>query len=139
MAAARLLELTARTVYRAPERVVLHPGQWAVLRYLAGAGVRARTVNGVAAFLQTTHATASRAVRALERKGLVTRVPNPDDGRSQILNVTDEAKGLLDDDPVHTLAEGIEKLPPELREALVAALQHVYDHVRSTPPDTDAS
>ena len=136
IAVARLLELTARTVYRAPERATLHPGQWAVLRYLAGAGVRARTVNGVAAFLETTHATSSRAVRALERKGLVEREPNPDDGRSQILNVTSAATTLLGDDPVLVLAEAIGTLPDDVREALVLALQQVYDHIQGAPPDT---
>ena len=136
IAAARLLELTARTVYRAPERATLHPGQWAVLRYLASAGVQARTVNGVAAFLETTHATSSRAVRALERKGLVSRQPNPDDGRSQILTITKPASDLLADDPVLVLADGIATLPDDVREALVLGLQQVYDHIKGAPPDT---
>lgn len=37
--------------------------------------------------------TASRAVATLERLGLVTRVPDPDDGRAQLLVATADAQG----------------------------------------------
>jgi len=136
-AIARLLEQTARAVYRAPERSVLHPGQWAVLRYLTSAGPLARTVNGVARYLETTHGTASRAVQALETKGLVGRAPHPDDGRSHIIDVTTSGLEILRNDPVSVLADAIALMPDDVRIVFVEGLQHAYEHVKSTGPSQD--
>lgn len=40
--------------------------------------------------------TASRAVAALERLGLVSRIPDPDDGRAQLLVAEPEARAKVD-------------------------------------------
>ena len=84
---ARLLEQTARAVYESRGPKAVHPGQWAVLRYLARAGRQARTVGGVATFLGVTHAPASRAVAALARKELVTVKTDAEDRRVRRIDV----------------------------------------------------
>lgn len=52
------------------------------------AGVRA---SDLADSLHVHKSTVSRAVRQLETMGLVTRMPHPDDGRSQVLTATGAA------------------------------------------------
>ncbi len=100
---ARLLEQTARAVYDARGPKAVHPGQWAVLRFLAGADATERTVSGVADYLGVTHAPASRAVAALARKKLVTVKSSSVDKRVRQIDLTAAGKSLLNKDPVRRL------------------------------------
>jgi DNA-binding MarR family transcriptional regulator len=123
---ARLLEQTARAVYgeRGPKAV--HPGQWAVLRFLACAGRDACTVGGVADHLGVTHAPASRAVAALARKKLVQVESDPRDRRVRRIQLSPAGRELLDSDPVHRLAQAIGELSEAERASLAAALQRIF-------------
>jgi DNA-binding MarR family transcriptional regulator len=123
---ARLLEQTARAVYESRGPRAIHPGQWAVLRYLARAGRQARTVGGVAVYLGVTHAPASRAVAALARKDLVTVKADAEDRRVRRIDLTAAGRSLLDHDPVHRLSNAIEALPAERQREFAKTLETVY-------------
>lgn len=126
---ARLLEQTARAVYddRGPKAV--HPGQWAVLRYLARAGRQARTVGGVADYLGVTHAPASRAVASLARKKLVEVEADTEDRRVRRIDLTETGRKLLEKDPVHRLTAVIESLSEAERTAFAAALDRIFSQL----------
>lgn len=124
---ARLLEQTARAVYESRGPRAIHPGQWAVLRYLARAGRQARTVGGVAEYLGVTHAPASRAVAALARKNLVTVKADPEDRRVRRIDLTAAGRSLLDHDPVHRLSNAIDELPADRQREFATTLEAVYD------------
>ena len=107
-----LLEQVCRNVY--PERGpnVIQPAQWPYLRYFDRAGEANSTVSGIATFFGITKGPASRAVAALERRGLLTSMPNPDDGRSQIYALSQKGRNALEQDPLRRLAAAISSLPP---------------------------
>jgi DNA-binding MarR family transcriptional regulator len=129
---ARLLEQTARAVYESRGPRAVHPGQWAVLRYLARAGRQARTVGGVATFLGVTHAPASRAVAALARKELVTVKTDAEDRRVRRIDLTAAGRALLDQDPVHRLTAAIEELDNRAQTEFAKTLETVYGRLAKT-------
>lgn len=128
-ALARLLEQTARAVYESRGPKAIHPGQWAVLRYLARAGKQARTVGGVAVYLGVTHAPASRAVAALARKQLVTVKADAEDRRVRRIDLTPSGRNLLSQDPVHRLSSAIGALEPHLQQQFAKALEIVHERL----------
>jgi DNA-binding MarR family transcriptional regulator len=82
---------------------------------------------------QVTKQTASLLVAALEREGLVERVPDPDDGRARLIRLSDrgrEAAQQAMQVVMRVEQEWVEHLGPELagqlREALVR-LREVND------------
>ena len=78
----------------------------------------------------------------LEKRGLVTRAPSPDDERGVAVAITDAGRALLGRVmPGH--AEVIdhllfEQLSPKDAKALANLLAPVRDHMRSTPPRSAA-
>lgn len=131
---AQLLEQTARSIYdrRSPQDI--HPGQWSALRFFEQGSAPARTVNGLARYLGTTSAPASRAIAALQRKGFIQAAPHPTDRRSQIYSLTDLGQATLTGDPVNRLARAIAQLPSERQEALADALEQLYDTLNAIDP-----
>lgn len=127
---ARLLEQTARAVYESRGPRAVHPGQWAVLRYLARAGRQARTVGGVATYLGVTHAPASRAVAALARKDYVTVRADSEDRRIRRIDLTATGRALLDADPVHRLTSAIEALSGDQQVEFAQTLEMVYGKLK---------
>jgi DNA-binding MarR family transcriptional regulator len=125
-AVARLLEQTARAVYESRGPRAIHAGQWAVLRYLAGAQRESRTVGGVATYLGVTHAPASRAVAALARKALVTVKADSDDRRIRRIDLTAAGRSLLEHDPVHRLTAAIGSLGADKQKEFAATLEALH-------------
>jgi DNA-binding MarR family transcriptional regulator len=123
---ATLIEKTARAVYEERGPRAIHPGQWAVLRFLAGAPHSDRTVGGIAQFLGVTHAPASRAVASLARKDLVQVQIDPFDRRIRRIDITGGGRELLARDPVQRLAGAISVLPLSDQEALARVLETLY-------------
>jgi DNA-binding MarR family transcriptional regulator len=123
---ATLIEKTARAVYEERGPRAIHPGQWAVLRFLSLAAHADRTVGGVAQFLGVTHAPASRAVAALARKELVRIATDPIDRRVRRIEITPIGRDLLVRDPVQRLAGAIGALDPRDRDALARVLETLY-------------
>lgn len=61
-------------------------------RIFARIGPSGTRLSDLAAQAQVTKATAGFIVDQLERSGLVTRVPDPDDGRARLVTITDKGK-----------------------------------------------
>ena len=101
--------------------------QLSALQYLAAANRFSDTLTDLVAFLGATKGTTSQTVKALERKGLVARTRDADDGRVSHLQLTDAGRALatrglpapvlaqIDPDP--QLAAAVEGL---LRQMLAA-------------------
>ena len=123
---ATLIEKTARAVYEERGPRAIHPGQWAVLRFLSMAPHADRTVGGVAQFLGVTHAPASRAVAALARKELVSIATDAIDRRIRRIEITGSGRELLSRDPVQRLAAAITSLEDRDRDALARILESLY-------------
>src|SRR5690606_9373802 len=103
----------------------LNPAQWAALRFFAAANPQVRTTTAFARYHATTKGTASKSVRALERKGCRTRERSAHDGRAAILEVTELGHRLLRDDPLNELARCMDDLSDRQRFALADALEAV--------------
>lgn len=90
---ARLAALARQDDWRTGEVEGLTPTQGDILRALLQRqeGLRVSTL---ATHLSVSQPTASDAVAALERKGLVQRLADPDDGRALLLRVTRGGRAL---------------------------------------------
>ncbi len=103
----------------------LKPSQWTALRYFASANPSQRTVSSFADFHATTRGAASQTVEVLVSKGLLTRMPVPEDRRVIHLHPTQQALDLLQHDPLKDFAAVIAGLPDEERFSLADALTQV--------------
>lgn len=89
----------------------LNPAQWESLRFIVRANRYSRTPSALAVYLGTTKGTASQTLIALERKGYITRVPDPNDRRVTHLELTDDGGRVLARDPLSTLSRAVRQLP----------------------------
>ena len=71
----------------------LEPATYWVLKHLAPGSTRITTL---AASTQLDTSTVSRHVTQLEQSGLVERSKDPDDGRAQLIGLTEEGRTQLD-------------------------------------------
>lgn len=80
--------------------------------------------------------------QTLEKRGLVTRTPSPDDERSIVVTITEEGRGVLARVfPGHIAILGDLLFAPLSRsdiETLAGILTRVRDHMRRTPPRSAA-
>ncbi|SCE88200.1 DNA-binding transcriptional regulator, MarR family [Micromonospora viridifaciens] len=81
----RLGEATRRATGTAEHRV-LDRAAYVILRYLDSAGPQ--NVSGLAARLGLDGSTVTRQVSAMQRDGLITRTPDPADGRGTVVSPT---------------------------------------------------
>lgn len=100
----------------------LNPAQWDSLRFLAQANRFSRTPGALAVFLGTTKGTASQTLNALEKKGYLTRVTDPEDKRVRHIELTAEGESLLAEDPLNCLDLAIERLPAEVVDTMAQGL-----------------
>ena len=105
----------------------LHAVQWAALRYLARAGRRTATVQGLARYLSNTSGSASRTIKSLQERGLVEGVPLREDARSTSYALTAFGEETLGRDPLLELAAAVSTLEP----ARVAKLADLLDQVQA--------
>lgn len=103
----------------------LYPAQWTALRYFAKASDGTRTASALARFQGFANGPVSRTVRTLISKGLLRKSQNQPAGRAEHLEVTDNAKAILDRDPTQVIADAIATLSDEEKEALERALKKV--------------
>ncbi|MCC7495682.1 MAG: MarR family transcriptional regulator [Fimbriimonadaceae bacterium] len=94
------------------------------------------TLRALAAAEQVQPPTMTRLVRTLEQAGLVTRRPDPGDGRQVLIEATPEGREILAAGRARrtaTLARRLENLPPDEREILGRAAPLLERLAR--PPD----
>lgn len=106
--------------------------EWRVMAVLgdAGEGLGTMTQRALTAATLMDKVAVNRAVKVLEERGLVERVPNPEDGRSHLLALSREGGAIHAE--VMPLARAIER---ELLEGLEpgeeAALRRLLARLRS--------
>jgi len=139
--AAAQLELVCRIVQGLCRMDELHPAQWSALRYLAKSDKLLRTTNQLAAHQGTNPGTASRTISALMRKGLVTSTVSRSDRRIRTISLTPAGRTLLQQDPLHRVATGLQRLPRETRAQLPGILEELHQalaaQVRRAEPGAD--
>ena len=123
------------------KRFALKIPEWRVMAVLGDSGPKGSGAGGPMTQRALTAATVmdkvavNRAVKVLEERGLVARVPNPGDGRSHLLELTGEGRAIHAE--VMPLAQGIERdllagLMPgeeELLRRLLAQMRSRADHL----------
>lgn len=76
--------------------------------------------------LMVTSGTMTNRLQRLEEKGLIRRLPNPEDARSQLVQLTPQGKALIEQAVVpHVENEGtvLDQLPPRTRQQLEDGLK----------------
>ena len=118
----------------------LTPTQYSVL-----ALVRARGPLGLAEMteLEGLNPTMlSRIVKALDERGLIRRLPNPNDMRAARVEVTPEGElvaGRVREQRTRVLSECLERLPPQTVELLLAAVPAMEALAEAVKPPAKAA
>jgi DNA-binding MarR family transcriptional regulator len=120
-----LLELAGRSMHSIGYADGLYPAQWTALRYFSRASDGSRTASALARFQGFANGPVSRTVRTLISKGLLRKAPRQPVGRAEHLEITENARSLLDHDPTRPIAEAIAGLSETERAALEHALKEV--------------
>ena len=93
----------------------LNPAQWAALRFFSRDVADSKTAVSLARHQGVSRASANDTVRALVRKGLLTRMVSAEDGRRQEVSVTQLGLDALRGDPMALLIDPIDSLPEGVR------------------------
>ncbi|MFG1782627.1 MarR family winged helix-turn-helix transcriptional regulator [Rhodococcus oryzae] len=88
-----LLELAVEPIYNGAELTVAEVELLVPLRYADGAVTAIR----LAEHLGMSRAGVSKTLAKLERRGLISRAPNPTDRRSVLIDLTDSGMRAIDD------------------------------------------
>lgn len=126
VAAAILMEKIVRDVYSNKGSREVQPLQWSILRYLERATANSSDLTSIARFLGLTLSPVSRAVQTLERRGLVTKRPDPQSGRAVVVSLSSEGLATLEADPILKIAKKINVLPEGEREQFRNALRSLW-------------
>lgn len=103
----------------------LYPAQWTALRYFSKASDGTRTASALARFQGFANGPVSRTVRTLVSKGLLRKAQNQPAGRAEHLEVTDNARAILNRDPAMAIADVISSFSDQEKVALERALKSV--------------
>ena len=117
------------------ERFGLSIPAWRVVATLGQ--YETRTARDIAAHGVMHKSTISRAVSALEKRGLVVRAPNPDDRREEMLALTANGRSIYASLAPEALAfeEGlVSALAPQERRVLVGLIDRLTRHARALAP-----
>ena len=106
----------------------LHLSHFIVLNHLVRLG-DGRTPVQIANALQVTKATMTHTLTVLTRHGFVEVVPNPDDGRSKLVRLT-EAGRAFRDDAIARLAPALGFVADSLSVEEIGAVLPVLETVR---------
>jgi len=131
-----LLVHVARLVHGTSSDPSLTAAQWTALRYFASANRFSRTPSAFSQFHATTRGTASQTVKALIALGLLHRRNHDSDGRSTLIEVTEQGRAKLDNDPLADLSRCLDALPEDQKALFTAVLTRLgtdLARVRAAP------
>lgn len=97
-----------------------------------------RTARDIAAHGVMHKSTVSRAVSALEQRGLIVRRPNEDDRREELLELTEEGREIYEALAPEALAfeeRFVSVLTEEEQETLVSLIDRLSGHARRLAPE----
>lgn len=103
----------------------LNPAQWEALRYLARANRFSNSPGALTDYLGATKGTISQTVKALERKGLISKSPRANEKRSVALLLTPQGEEALRADPWEKLSEAAGELRAKTRRRLEKGLREL--------------
>jgi DNA-binding MarR family transcriptional regulator len=129
-----LLELAGRSMHSMGYSDGLYPAQWTALRYFSKASDGSRTASALARFQGFANGPVSRTVRTLISKGLLRKAESQPAGRAEHLEITDNARSLLEHDPARIIAETIARMSDEEKAALDHALRAVISSAAGVWP-----
>jgi DNA-binding MarR family transcriptional regulator len=92
------LERLARLLRQSGHAKGLNPVQWEALRYLERCNVLSHSPGAMAKYLSSTKGTVSQTIKALEKKGLLSKHVDPKDSRGVALYLTEAGRAVLADD-----------------------------------------
>jgi DNA-binding MarR family transcriptional regulator len=124
------LERLARLLRQAGHAKGLNPVQWEALRYLARCNALSNSPGAMARFLSTTKGTVSQTIKALEKKGLISKQVDPKDSRGVLLCLTDAGRQRLEDDDQQVVKADIAELPDKTRRRFDRALDALVEQAR---------
>lgn len=129
----QLLQL-ARRWRRFDEKVMAHHGytdvSWVPLLHLYGAKPMMQKELAARCGLDTSSLV--RLLTPLARQGLLARMPNPDDGRAWLLELTEEGQaraGQIAGIISRAEAAMLREVPAEQLEAFMQAARHIEDNI----------
>jgi DNA-binding MarR family transcriptional regulator len=131
-----LLELSVEPIYNGAELTVTEAELLVPLRFADEAVTAIR----LAELLGMSRAGVSKTLAKLERRGLISRAPNPTDRRSALINLTDTGIHAIDDvfpRELEAHAKLLAGLGPD-RDNVLAALNHLAETMESQlnrPPE----
>jgi DNA-binding MarR family transcriptional regulator len=103
----------------------LNPAQWEALRYISRANRYSNSPGALTRFLGSTKGTVSQTIKALERKGLIGKVPRENERRSICLVLTGKGTALLANDPLAAFSEVIDELAGKTKRRLAKGLREL--------------
>ena len=121
------LERLARLMRAGEHEGGLNPAQWEALRYLSRANRFSNSPIALARFLGSTKGTISQTIKALERKGYITKSPRENEGRSICLALTEKGTGILKNDPLMELSKSLDELGGKTRRRLSRGLAELLE------------
>lgn len=130
----RLFELSARSLHSAGHSHGLYPAQWSALRYLSSASANERTSSALARFQQLAVGPVTRTIRTLIAKGLVRKAGMGVHHRSELLEVTETGRQLLQQDPLQLVDRAMRELDQGEARQLAAILGQI---ITTLSHDTD--
>ena len=115
-----IINQLSSTVFQARLPEGLHISHFSVLNHLVRLG-DGRTPLSIANAFQVPKTTMTHTLAVLEKRALIRMPPNPDDGRSKVVLLTDAGRAARDQ-AIAAMADPIRKLSEGLGHAEVAEL-----------------
>ena len=120
-----IIDRLSRLARSGRQRDELIPAQREALSYLARANRFSRTPGALAQYLGTTKGTVSQTLIALERRGFLVKIANPNDARSVQLDLTEAGQAVLFEAPVETVARAMQSLSGPRRSEIDEAFTNL--------------
>jgi DNA-binding MarR family transcriptional regulator len=124
------LERLARLLRQSGHAKGLNPVQWEALRYLERCNVLSHSPGAMAKYLSSTKGTVSQTIKALEKKGLLSKQVDPKDSRGVALYLTEAGRAVLADDDFNVVKADIAELSDKTRRRFDRALEALLEQAR---------